>query len=103
LLDTPNKIQKFDALMVHERNKQKMKLTLEMSLVDLALNQKGIVKHVNAGFRATQRLSGMGITPGTEIEVISQAPFRGPIQITVRGTRLAIGQGLAKKILIKKD
>ena len=62
-----------------------------------------IVAHIRAGFKATQRLSGMGITPGTEIQVLSQAPFRGPIQILVRGTRLAIGYGLAMKIFVNNN
>jgi Fe2+ transport system protein FeoA len=42
----------------------------------------------------------MGITPGAEIIILSQAPFQGPIQIGLRGTRLAIGRGLANKIHI---
>ncbi len=68
---------------------------------DLPLQGKGKVIHISAGFRATQRLSGMGITPGTIIEKLSSAPFQGPIQIALRGTRLAIGRGLANKIIIQ--
>jgi ferrous iron transport protein A len=59
------------------------------------------VNHINAGFSATQRLTGLGITPGTEITMISSAPFGGPIQITIRGTKLAIGRGLARKICLR--
>ncbi|UYP47835.1 hypothetical protein NEF87_004120 [Candidatus Lokiarchaeum ossiferum] len=73
----------------------------EIPLSDLPLNVKAKVSHIFAGIRATQRLSGMGITPGTVIEKISAAPFRGPVQISLRGTRLAIGRGLAAKILIQ--
>jgi len=70
-------------------------------LADLPLQKKGKVIHISAGFRATQRLSGMGITPGTIIEKLSSAPFQGPVQISLRGTRLAIGRGLANKILVQ--
>jgi len=59
------------------------------------------VIHVDAGIKATQRLSGLGIVPGTPIRVISEAPFHGPLQIEVRGTRLVLGQGLAEKIQVK--
>ena len=69
-------------------------------LTDLNLSQSGEVVSINAGQRATQRLSGMGITPGTMVTSIGQAPFNGPIQITVRGSRLAIGRGLAMKIIV---
>lgn len=60
-----------------------------------------IVIHVDAGLKATQRLSGLGIVPGTPIRVLSEAPFHGPIQIEVRGTRLVLGQGLAQKIMVR--
>ncbi|MHA1618679.1 MAG: FeoA family protein [Promethearchaeota archaeon] len=74
----------------------------EIPLADLPLNHEGTVTHISAGHRATQRLSGMGIIPGTKIQIISQAPFRGPLQISIRGTRLAIGRGLAYKIMVHK-
>lgn len=81
-----------------ELNKDNLR---EISLSDLPIQVKAKVTHIFAGMRATQRLSGMGITPGTVIEKISAAPFRGPVQIAIRGTRLAIGRGLANKILIQ--
>jgi len=59
------------------------------------------VIHVDAGIKATQRLSGLGIVPGTPIRVLSEAPFHGPVQIEVRGTRLVLGQGLAQKIRVR--
>ena len=71
------------------------------SLENLTKNQTGIVDYINAGFRATQRLTGLGITPGTKITMISSAPFGGPIQIALRGTKLAIGRGLARKINLR--
>ena len=74
----------------------------EIPLINIPFDTNVIVAHIRAGFKATQRLSGMGITPGTQIKIISQAPFRGPIQIIVRGTRLAIGYGLAMKIFVKQ-
>ena len=75
----------------------------EIPLINIQFNTNVIVAHIRAGFKATQRLSGMGITPGTQIKVLSQAPFRGPIQILVRGTRLAIGYGLAMKIFVNNN
>ena len=71
------------------------------SIENLTQNQTGIVEYIHAGFRATQRLTGLGISPGTEITMISSAPFGGPIQIMIRGTKLAIGRGLARKISLR--
>ena len=84
-----------------ESNKRNISFFNENSLENLTVNQTGIVDHINAGFKATQRLTGLGITPGTKITMISSAPFGGPIQITLRGTKLAIGRGLARKINLR--
>ncbi len=85
------------------QSKKNLEKFSEIPLINIPFNAIVSVVHIRAGFKATQRLSGMGITPGTQIKVISQAPFRGPIQIIVRGTRLAIGYGLAMKIFVNNN
>ncbi|QEE15814.2 ferrous iron transport protein A [Promethearchaeum syntrophicum] len=81
-------------------SKNNLRNLSEIPINNIPLDTIVTVSHIRAGLKATQRLSGMGITPGVQIKVISQAPFRGPIQIIVRGTRLAIGAGLAMKIFV---
>ncbi len=49
-----------------------------------------------------KRLMDMGLTPGTEVTVVKSAPFRGPVEILVRGSRLALGRGMAERILVEK-
>jgi Fe2+ transport system protein FeoA len=53
--------------------------------------------------RCIKRLTDLGLTPGSEITVIQAAPFNGPLEITVRGSRLAIGRGMANKIYVDVD
>ncbi len=50
--------------------------------------------------RFTKRLSDMGLTPGTKVTVVKSAPFNGPLEVYVRGSRLAIGRGMASRILV---
>ncbi|MHA1584481.1 MAG: FeoA family protein [Promethearchaeota archaeon] len=83
-------------------SKQSNQNALETTLSNIPIDSEAIVVRILAGIRATQRLSEMGITPGTKIHILSQAPFRGPIQISVRGTRLALGQGLSEKIIMRR-
>jgi DtxR family Mn-dependent transcriptional regulator len=45
-------------------------------------------------------LAELGITPGTEVEVVARAPYDGPITVRVRGTEHAIGPALAREILV---
>ena len=46
-----------------------------------------------------QHLMGMGLDIGSEIEVIHQGT-PGPFIVRVKETRLAIGAGMAQKIMV---
>ena len=46
-----------------------------------------------------RRLLSMGLTVGVVVEAVIINPY-GPVLIEVRGTRLAVGHGLAEKIEI---
>jgi Fe2+ transport system protein FeoA len=50
--------------------------------------------------RFAKRLSDLGLTPGTKVTVVKSAPFNGPQEVSVRGSRLAIGRGMASRILV---
>lgn len=63
-----------------------------------------------AGFRATlinfcdnravtNRLASLGFTPGADVRM-TQNFGHGPLIVTVRGTRVALGRGEAEKILV---
>ncbi|MCS7139526.1 MAG: FeoA domain-containing protein [Candidatus Nezhaarchaeota archaeon] len=71
-------------------------------LIELKPGERGIVVSTIGERGVVRRLAEMGLTPGACIEVVRKAPLKGPIEIEVRGTRLAIGSGLASKIAIKK-
>ena len=46
------------------------------------------------------RLCALGLTPGTEVVVESPGP--GPCRVSVRGSSLVIGHGLADKVMAKR-
>lgn len=47
-------------------------------------------------------LAELGITPGRQVEVVSRAPFDGPIELRVGRATRAIGPALAKQILVSR-
>jgi Fe2+ transport system protein FeoA len=55
---------------------------------------------VVAGHRLRQRLADLGIVPGTELNVVRPHASGGPLVVEVRGSRLALGQGMAHGILV---
>jgi len=71
-------------------------------LVDLKEGEKAVVVSVRGGIGVAQRLTDMGLTPGAEIIVIKTA-FLGPVEISVRGSKLAVGRGIASKIIVERE
>jgi Fe2+ transport system protein FeoA len=55
---------------------------------------------IEAGRQASHRLTELGLTPGVELEVLRQ-DSHGPLLVAVRDTRLAVGRGMAHKVLVK--
>jgi len=41
-----------------------------------------------------------GVIKTTDFTVVKSAPFKGPLEVTVRGSRLAIGRGMASRIMV---
>lgn len=57
------------------------------------------VAAVRAGWGLQRRLAEMGLNPGVQIRVIS-SQGHGPVVLDVRGSRLALGHGVAHKIMV---
>jgi len=72
-------------------------------LIECRKEEKTRVIAVNAGFQAKRRLANLGIVPGTIIKKKREAPFHGPVEIIVKGSTLALGRGLASKIVVECD
>jgi DtxR family Mn-dependent transcriptional regulator len=75
--------------------------TLRKCLTECEKNAELKVIRVNAGHRAKVRLANLGIVPGSTIKKKRSAPFRGPLQLTVKGSSIAIGRGLAEKVIVE--
>jgi DtxR family Mn-dependent transcriptional regulator len=72
-----------------------------LSLCSLRPGQKANVRFIDGGRIAVKRLHDLGVTTGNQIELKNCAPLGGPVEILVRGSRLAIGRGLASKIFVE--
>lgn len=55
---------------------------------------------VRAGWGLQRRLADMGLTPGVRVKVIN-SQGRGPVILDLRGSRLALGHGVAHKIIVR--
>lgn len=70
-------------------------------LVDLRPNESGTIVGVTGGYGLKRRLATLGIRLNKKIRLVTAQPFRGPIVVEVDRTRVAIGLGMAWKILVE--
>ncbi|MCW4049890.1 MAG: metal-dependent transcriptional regulator [Candidatus Bathyarchaeota archaeon] len=82
------------------RSKIEDEALLTTQLAHLKPGEGGKVAFIRGGGNSTQRIIDMGLTPGTYVKMTNAAPFRGPVEVEVRGTSLALGRRLAGKVFI---
>lgn len=68
-------------------------------LVFLPPGTRARILSIDSGCRLRTRLLQMGLTPGTVVEVVDNT--RGPVIIRVRGVTIALGRGMAGRILVE--
>lgn len=88
---------------------RRSKKGLEVPLTALRDGETGILTSIKAGhgrglgsgWGFQKRLMDMGLTPGTMVTVVKSAPFHGPLEILVRGSRLVLGRGMTERIFVE--
>ena len=88
---------------------------MKLPLTELKNGESGNITSVESGGRSIgrgrghggwgfeRRLADMGLTPRTRITVVKSAPFHGPLEVLVRGSRLALGRGVAERIYVEVE
>jgi ferrous iron transport protein A len=71
------------------------------SMAEAAPGKKYKIIKMDGGCRLNSRLCAMGFIPG-ELFYVSGASLGGPLCIIVKGTKFAIGRGMAEKIQIRE-
>jgi len=67
----------------------------------LSEGEEAVIGYLLGGYGMVRRLAEMGLTPGTKVKVLRRGLFRGPIQVEVRGSCLALGHGVASRVFVK--
>jgi len=99
-------VKGLDGYMERRGDKEKV----EVPLTALRDGESGIITSIKTGqgrglgggWGFKRRLMDMGLTPGTRVTVVKSAPFHGPLEISVRGYRLALGRGMAERIFVER-
>lgn len=75
----------------------------QLSLVHMGAGQSGIVVQLAGWPGMVRRLNAMGVRQGSRITKVSSMFMRGPVTIRVGQTQMAIGFGMARRILVEVD
>ena len=70
-------------------------------IMELEKQQKGKVSFIRGDYKVIRRLLDMGITIGASISVIKIAPLSGPVEVAIRGSKLAIGRDIACNVFVE--
>ena len=75
-----------------------MSTTLDL----IAEDRKAKVIDIQGGAGMRQRLSQMGIHPGDFVTILRYGALRGPLLIEVHGSQVALGRGIASKVIVEE-
>ena len=73
------------------------------TLARMKSGESGMVVQIAGGHGITNRLSALGIMPGKRVTKVGSMPMHGPVTIVVDRVQIAIGFGIANKVVINLD
>jgi ferrous iron transport protein A len=74
-----------------------------VTLRQMQSGQSGKVVEIQGGHGLVNRLNALGMRPGKKITKVSSMLMRGPVTIQSGNTRIAVGFGMANKMIIELD
>jgi ferrous iron transport protein A len=73
----------------------------QTTVAQMRTGDRGRIIEIAGGYGLTRRLEAMGIRPGKKITKVSSMLMRGPVTVQVDGVQVAIGFGMARRILVE--
>ena len=71
-------------------------------LAALTPGEAGVVHELAGGLEFRSRLATLGFTPGAKLTMV-QNFGHGPLIVSIRGTRIALGRGEAAKVHVTRE
>ena len=74
-----------------------------VTLRQMQSGRSGKVVEIQGGHGLANRLNALGIRPGKRITKVSSMLMRGPVTIQSGNTQVAVGFGMANRVIIELD
>ncbi|MCK4298367.1 MAG: ferrous iron transport protein A [Planctomycetes bacterium] len=72
-----------------------------VSLGEMNVGQAGVIRQVLGGRGFVRRLEVLGIRPGKSVAKTSAHMWAGPVLVQVDGRTIALGSGMARRVLVE--
>lgn len=73
------------------------------NLTQLSEGESGVVTGIHGGHGLVCRLESMGIRAGKRVTKVSSQIMRGPVTLRVDNSQVAMGFGMASKIMVELE
>lgn len=70
-----------------------------MALSSVEAGKKIVIQDINGGRGIRSKLYSMGLIPGAKLTILRENGA-GPVMVAIKDSRLAIGRGMAQKIIV---
>lgn len=78
-----------------------MSIGSDIVLTQAVIGQPLLLVKIDGGKDVTRRLIELGLTPGVKLRLIQDSG--GPVILAVRDSRIALGRGMANKIIVSPE
>jgi ferrous iron transport protein A len=75
----------------------------KLDLTRLQEGESGVVVDVQGGHGLIRRLESLGIRVGKKVTKVSSQLMRGPVTVRVDNSEVAMGFGMARKIVVELE
>jgi len=72
-----------------------------ISLAQMQPGQRGKIVAIGGGYHLARRLDALGIRVGKEVTKVSAQLLRGPVLLRQDNTQVAVGFGMASRVLVE--
>jgi len=75
---------------------------MQFQLSELKAGEHAVLTEIHMQREIVCRMSSLGFTPGVELEM-TQNYGHGPLVVTIRGTRVALGRSEARRAFVQRS
>ena len=72
-----------------------------INLIQMSIGGGGVVVEIRGGYGIQRRMYALGVRPGKRVVKVSSQLWRGPVTIRVDNFQVAIGFGMASRIIVE--